>query len=418
MRSRFVLLLALAIAGTAADVRAQDAAPLSLRDVLLEARRGNPELVALQRQYEAAQAAIPESRFLEPPMFEAQIWGWPVTTLNPARTDMYMFMTEQALPGRGKRQARERVADLDAEVSRQAIAVRANVIFNEVKQAYAELLLARATTDLYRQQTPILENTAEAATLRSAAGHSGQHDTVTSIVELSRLEADAIRWRERARAAETRLNVLLGRAPETALPELEPVNAAAVPALADAERVALDRNPEVAMASADMVREEAELTRLQGERRPDFTIGGGNMLQPGGAGAWTARGAITWPNAPWARGSLNTRIDAQEKRVAAARARRDAVMSTVRRSVHEAMVHVEAARERARLLESSVIPHVEHAFEVARVAYASDRGEFADLLDIQRVLLSTRMEVVSAQADLTMAVADLETALGDIAENQ
>lgn len=411
MRSRFVCVLTVVAVFVAASARGQDTGPLRLRDALREAIRGNPELIALQRRYETAQAAIPEARFLEPPMFETQIWGWPVTTLNPSRTDMYMFTAEQALPGRGKRQAREAVATRDADLSRQQIAVRANGILNEVRQAFAELLLARTTADLYRQQTPILEDTAEAATLRYAAGHSGQHDTVKSVVELSRLGADAIQWRERARLAETRLNVLLGRAPDA------PVAVAAAaegdaPALADAERVALERNPEVAMASAEISREEAELARLLGERRPDFVVGGGYMLQPGGTGAWTARGGITWPNAPWARGRLQTNIEVQEKRLLAARAGRDAVMSGVRRIVHEAFVRVEAARDRIRLLESSVIPHIEHAFDVARAAYASDRGEFADLLDTQRVLLSTQMDVVAARADLARALGDLDMALG------
>lgn len=417
MRSCFGVLFTLALVGLPASARAQDGATISLRDALREARRANPELVALERQYESKRAAIPEARFLEPPMFETQIWSWPVTTLNPARTDMYMFLGEQELPGRGKRAARERVASRDADLSQQQIAVRANGILNEVRQAYAELLLARATADLYRQQTPILENTAEAATLRYASGHAGQHDTVKSIVELSRLGADAIQWRERARVAETRLNVLLGRPPDAPIPDLAPVDAT-VPALSDAERIALDRNPEVAMASAEIAREEAELVRLRGERRPDFVVGGGYMLQPGGAGAWTARGGMTWPNAPWTRGRLNTSIEVQEKRLLAARAQRDAVTSAVRRAVHEALVRVDAARDRVRLLESSVIPHIEHAFDVARVAYASDRGEFADLLDTQRVLLSTRIEVVSARAELASAVADLEMALGDVPENQ
>jgi outer membrane protein TolC len=64
-----------------------------------------------------------------------------------------------------------------------------------------------------------------------------------------------------------------------------------------------------------------------------------------------------------------------------------------------------------------VTPHVEHAFDVARVAYASNRGEFADLLDTERVLLSTRMDVVAARADVERAIADLAMATGDIPEN-
>jgi outer membrane protein TolC len=417
MRSLLVSLFAGAALALTTIAAGQDRTALSLGEALDLARRANPELIALQRQYEAASAAIPESRFLEPPMFEAQIWDWPVTTLNPARTDMYMFTAEQTFPGRGKRAARELVAKREAEMSQQQIAVRANGILAEVRQVYAELLLARATVDLYARQRPLIEDTAEAATLRYASGHSGQHDTVKAIVELSRLQSDAIQWRERARVAETRLNVLLGRVADSPVPDLTVVDTP-LPALVDAEQMAVARNPDVAMADALIAREEAELTRLHGERRPDVVVGGGYMLQPGGAGAWTARGGITWPNAPWSRGRLNTNIDAQQQRVIAARAQRDAVLAAVRRQLHEALIRAQAARDRVQVLDTSVTPHIEHAFDIARVAYASDRGDFADLLDTQRLLLATRIDVVAARAEYAMAVADLQMALGAQEEGQ
>ena len=416
MRPHLVLLVA-ALLGVASAAGAQQGVPLSLSDALREVRQANPQLIALERQHQASRAAVPEARFLEAPMFETQIWGWPVTTLNPVRTDMYMFMAEQELPGRGKRAARELVAMRDAELAETQIARRANEIFTAVKQTYAELWLARATAELLGRQRPILEQTADAATIRYASGHSGQHDTVQAIVELSRLQTETVQWRERARLAETRLNVLLGRRPDSPVPALAAVPAA-LPAAADAERLALVRNPEMAMASAEIAREEAELARLRGDRRPDFVIGGGYMLQPGGAGAWTARAGITWPNAPWARGRLTTGIEAQERRVVAARARQEAIATGVRGAVHEAFVRITAARERSELLETAVIPHIEHAFDVALTSYASARADFADLLDTQRVLLATRMEVASARADQAMAVADLEMALGTVREGE
>ena len=66
----------------------------------------------------------------------------------------------------------------------------------------------------------------------------------------------------------------------------------------DAVNAALERHPTMALAAAGIAREEAELARLQGERRPDFVVGGGYMLMPGDAGAWTARAGITWPKRP------------------------------------------------------------------------------------------------------------------------
>ena len=391
--------------------------PLTLTGAIEQALRANPELVALRRDYDAARAIVPQSRFLDAPMLQTQIWGWPVTTLNPARTDMYMFMTEQALPGRGKRAARELVAGREADMSQAQIAVRANEIVNDVKQAYVELLLARATAALYDQQTPVLREMADAATLRYASGHVGQHDTVKSVVELARLQADAIEWRERAATAEARLATLIGDLSGDPLPPLAAADAV-VPAAFTAEAAAVERHPEVLMASAVVSREEAELARLRGERKPDFVVGGGYMLQPGGAGAWTAQAGLTWPNAPWSRGKLNTEIDAQDKRVAAAQAHRDAIVAGVRRSVREASVRLDAARERAQLLETNVIPHAQHDFDVARTSYAAGRAEFADLLESQRALLSARMDVVMARAEVQRAIAEFNMAVGNFAENQ
>ena len=409
MRS-FCLLVA-AVAACVAPAAAQ-APPLTLTAAVAESLARNPELVALRAEYEAARALPLQERFLDAPMLEAQIWEWPLTTLNPAQVSMYMFMIEQELPGRGKRAARELVASREAVMSLRQIAVRANDIAGEVKQAYADLALVRERLLLFAGQAPVLQDMADAATLRYAAGHAGQHDTVQSLVEYARLRADEVDLRADARSAEARLNTLLGRDPAAEVGALAPAAGGVEPA--DAERVALERHPELAMADAVVAREQAELDRLRGERRPDFVVGGGYMLTPGEAGAWTARAGISWPNAPWSRGRLTAAAEAQGKKVEAARARRDVVASAIRRSVREASLRLEAARERLTIIESTVLPHAEHAFEIARVAYGGDRGEFADLLDTRRGLLEARLELAAARTSVERARADLDLAVGAV----
>src|SRR5262245_14972050 len=126
--------------------------PLTLAAAVAEALAQNLDLRALRSQHEAARAAPAQEQFLMPPMFETQIWSWPVTTLNPARTDMYMFTAEQELPGKGKRAARAAVVERDADVAWQQIEVRANEILAEVKHAYVDLGLARELRSLYEGQ--------------------------------------------------------------------------------------------------------------------------------------------------------------------------------------------------------------------------------------------------------------------------
>jgi len=90
----------------------EPAQSLTMIEALDEALSRNPDLIALRREYDAARAAPAQERHLDPPSFEAQIWAWPVTTLNPIRTDMYMLTVGQELPGRGKRASRALVGAL------------------------------------------------------------------------------------------------------------------------------------------------------------------------------------------------------------------------------------------------------------------------------------------------------------------
>jgi outer membrane protein, heavy metal efflux system len=404
--------LLLAIANQAAAQTPVGAAPqtLTVGRAVAEALERNQELIALRRDYDAARAEPAQERFLAPPMFEAEIWQWPITTLNPIRTDMYMFTAEQELPGRGKRAARVLVGERDADVSRQHVAVRANAILGELKQAFVDLSLAREEVTLYDQQVGVLDDVAEATALRYAGGQGAQHHTVTTLVELTRLRKDRIGADERIQAAEARLNTLLGR------PVAQPVEPLAmlsdVVSAPDAERIALERHPGLALAAAAIAREEAELARLTGERRPDFVVGGGYMLMPGEAGAWTARAGITWPNAPWSRGKLDASVDLQTKHVGAARARQLAMAAAVRQSVRQAVIRLHAAEHQVQLIESTVLPQVAHAFELARVGYTGGEGTFSEVLESHRMLLTTRLEHAQARADVARARADLHTAVG------
>ncbi|HET9192269.1 MAG TPA: TolC family protein [Vicinamibacterales bacterium] len=385
-------------------------APLTLRAALDEAAARNPELVALRQQYEAARSVPAQERFLGPPMLEAQIWGWPIATANPVRTDMYMFTVEQEIPGRGKRAARTLVAERDAELTRQQIAIRANQILGELRQAYIDLFFTRETFVQYARQAQLLDNVAGSATLRYAAGEGVQHHTIVALVEVANLEKERIAATGRAQAAEARLNTLLGRPVSQTVEALAPIVATVSPD--DAEERALARHPDVATVAAEVAREEAELERLRGERRPDFVLGGGYMLIPGEPGAWTARAGISWPNAPWSRGRLTTAIEAQSKRVDAAKARSAAISAHLRQVVREAVVSLNIAERHVRLIESTVLPQIEHAFELTRLAYGTGEGSFSEILDARRTLLSTQLEALEARANVARARADLETAAG------
>jgi outer membrane protein TolC len=166
------------------------------------------------------------------------------------------------------------------------------------------------------------------------------------------------------------------------------------------------------MANAVIAREEAELARARGERRPDFFVGGGYMLMPRQAGAWTASAGMTWPNAPWSRGRLDAQKAEATAHVEAAAAQARVVERQIRQAVHEAYVRVQGAGQRAALLRTTILPQSEQTLEVSRVAYQADRLDFLALIDNQRALLDARLNYYRALSDRELALADLSRAFG------
>lgn len=397
----------------ARELPVYDGPPLTLRGAIDEALAKNPTLIALRKRFEAAQQRPAQERFLMPPTFEAQIWQWPVTAINPLDTNMYMFTIQQDVPGRGKRALRTALAEKDAEVASADIPVRARDVVKEVARAYADLALARKAIEIHLQSVALLRQFADASTIKYAAGRSSQQDVLKSVVEISKLHEDLIMHDETAASAAARLNTLLDRDPQTPIgPVDQPRDAIALPSSEALQQMAIEHQPELRAAGVVVERAEAALAVAKADGKPDFMVGGGYMLMPREAGAWTASVGVTWPNAPWSRGRVAAATASASAEVDAAKARTRALEREVRLAVHDAYVRVQAANDRVALLQSTVVPQSQQALEVSRVAYQTDRVDFLSVIDNQRELLDAQLNYYRALGDRELALADLARAVG------
>ena len=390
-----------------------DALPLTVQAALDGALARNPWLIMLRWQYAAMQHRPAQALALAPPTFDAQIWQWPFNTLNPRNTNMYMFTVGQALPGRGKRALRAAVAEKDAERSLAAIAVEARYVIDDVKRTYAELFLARREIAIHHASVDLLRQFADVSEAKYATGRASQQDVLKAVVELLRLHEHLVTLGERERLARARLNTLLDRSPESPVGVLvEPRAEATLPVLAELQRLAIDRQPELQAARLDIERAAAALAAERQDYQPDFFVKGGYVLMPRQADSWTVMAGITWPNAPWSHKGIDARVAEAAATVDTARARYAAAENAIRLTVHEAYVRAEAAQERAVLLRTSIVPQSDRTVAVSRAAYQTDQGDFLMLIDNQRVLLDAQLAYSRALSDLEQARADLERAVG------
>ena len=259
----------------------------------------------------------------------------------------------------------------------------------------------------------LLRQFADVSTVKYAAGSSSQSDVLRAVVELSKLHEDLVMHEETAATAAARLNTLLDRDPETAIgPVTEPREQLRLPTTDALQRLALDNQPELRGARLATERAQAALAVVNRDYKPDFFVGGGYMLMPREAGAWTASIGMTWPNAPWSRGRLDAQKAEATATIDATMANARAVERHIRLAVHEAYLRVQAAGQRASLLRTTVVPQTEQAMEVSRVAYQTDRGDFLSVIDNQRTLLDAQLNYYRALTDRELALADLSRAIG------
>lgn len=387
--------------------------PLSLPDAIAEAVSNNPDLAALRAQLPVTRARPAQERALAPPVLEGQVWQWPINSLNPANTNMYMLMMSQEIPGRGKRELRAAVAEKDIALAETDVTIRARQIVNDVKQAYAALFIARTAIDIHFASITLLRQMADAAQAKYATGRISQQDVLKPVVELSKHHSDIIMFDEQANLATARLNILLNRAPETPIgPLAGPQEQRLLPTSTELQQLAIQHQPELTKARLEVERTEAELASIRREYTPDFTVQGGYMVVPNQTDAVLAQVGVTWPKAPWSRGKIDARVAEQTAAVAAAKARARAMENALRLSVQDAYVRASFAQERAALIRTTIVPQSQQTLDVSRVAYQTDRVDFQTVIDNQRTLLDAQLDYFRAVSEFEQAAADLERAIG------
>jgi cobalt-zinc-cadmium efflux system outer membrane protein len=395
------------------EARHYEGPPLALKDAVDEALAKNPELLALRAQLPVVRAKPAQERGLAPPMLEGTIWQWPINTLNPANTNMYMLMVGQELPGRGKRDLRAAVAEKDVALADSDVAVRARQIVDDVKQSYTTLFIARRAVDIHLANVDLLRQLADISQLKYTTGRISQQDVLKPVVELSKLHNDILMLDEQAGLATARLNILLDRAPDAAIGVLVDTDVnVSLPDTQTLQQLAIDHQPELQRARLEVERAEAELAAAKSAYKPDFTVQGGYLIMPNQTDALLARVGISWPRAPWSRGKVDAQVAEHAAMVDAVKAKQRAMENMVRLAVQEAYVRAKAAQDRAALLRTTILPQSQQTLDVSRVAYQTDRVDFQALIDNERTLLDAQLDYVRAQSEFEQATAELERAIG------
>ena len=407
-----LLLVAVLSIGTVTVAWADDLPGASLKQMLEWLDAHHPELAASRLEREAAAARVQPAGALPDPMLAVE-WRdirYDRPTLDPTQVGAMRYQFRQSIPLWGKRDLRGQVAE--AGVSQAAAQQRQTrlTLRKRLKRAYTEWVAGRETLRHLDELQRLLEDAERLLRGRYAAGLVGQAEVLRAQMELASLQNDQATAKAEVQRARVRINALLLRPFDA--PLAESGGFASLPKTLDWMRLAgrleeespplqeLTAQVEAGMRTAELVRRN---------RWPDLTVGVAPMQTGSRFDTWELMLEVNLPLQQESRRSQEREAGYQ---VAATEARRAALVANLKGELAELAAGYDAAVHHLQVLETTLLPQIELGWRAAYAAYAGGGGDYAALIEAQRVWKKARIDVVMATRDAHLALADIELRMG------
>jgi outer membrane protein TolC len=422
IKKAFFIGTALLLLATAASAAQQsltltlEATP-TLSDLIAEALRANPEIVAARKAIEAAQARIIPARSLDDPELNLESWAIPInqpTNLNQA--NMHMVNLRQRFLFPGKLRLRGEVASQEEAMAVARYQAKEREVIAAVKKGYYELFMADRNIQITKEQLELHERVLRTTETRYTVGKTSQSDVVRAQVEHSDLINRLIVAEQERESAEARLNTLLNRPTDALIGKTAELEPSPTTPFEQNElyRLTIESSPELREAVSGVKR--AELSHelaIRNQRYPDFTLGLGYWYTPQGNFQHTYSGMLTL-TIPfiWTKTKHDKEVEEASAQIAKAEASYRAIKNLAFLEVRDNLLKSNAARKSVSLYRTGLLPLTELSLKAAEAAYQTGRLEFTGLLEAERALRDVRLGYYRALVTLEQSLADLERAVG------
>jgi cobalt-zinc-cadmium efflux system outer membrane protein len=388
--------------------------PTSLRDLVQEAERNNPQIAATFHAWQAATnmprqvSALPETQ-VTVQQFSV---GSPRPFAGYTNSEFgYIGVgASQDLPYPGKRPLRAKVAEFEANsLHEQSDSMRRDVVEN-VQRVYYQLAYIQQTLGTLLESDRLLEQVEKAAESRYQVGQGNQQDVLKAQLQHTKILQKIAHHHEQEGGLEAQLKQLLNRAQESPDIVTEPVSPTPVRySAAELARRIREQNPDVRTRSEMLHSEETQVELAHKEFRPDFNLG--YMYQNTDRkfrDYYMLTFSVRLPN----RGRQKAELAEAEQNQERTKQELQAEIQRVLAEVQQQYVMVQTSEEQLRIYTDGLIPQANATFQAGLAAYQSNKQDFESLLssflDVLNLELDYQNELVAHES----AVARLERLTG------
>lgn len=381
-------------------VRAQN-----LDSLKAELRRVNPELRALQLDYEAAMKIGRQLDQLPDLEIGAGMFVLPVET----RTGPQQFRVgaTQMLPWPGKLAAMAAMANARARPLLEKVAARQLMFIFQLEKAYFSLAGLEARREVLEESLTLYASLGRLALSRVEAGKGSSVDVYRIQLQRQQVERELAELRYLARQEMVTINELLHRPADTQVEVRVNIDERVAETLGFAPDLAADdpdlsNHPGLRLYELQQAASRAAIELAKLDQRPGFGVGidyiatgrrddadplhnGRDVILP--------RAMVT---IPLSKGKFSARRQEEEVRVLALEARRESTENEFRAEIRRALNTIDNAANQLYFLREQTRV-VEAAVAIATSEFANDKRAFDELMQLENQLIEYRTQAVLAR---------------------
>ncbi|HJX34529.1 MAG TPA: TolC family protein [Desulfatiglandales bacterium] len=248
---------------------------LNLADLIDEAIKNNPGVLASLARIDAAGYRITQMESLPDPMvmFGYQNEGLSKYTYGMEPDAMWMFSASQEFPYPGKLALKGSMAESDLESLKAMHALLVRKTEARVKELYYDLFLSYKNIDLLKDKADLFARIEEVALSRYATGRSMQEEVLMAQMEKYMLLEKEEMYRQKIKSIEAMLSAELGRKEAVSMGRpAEPVYQPFPFSTGEAVDIALANSSEIKSIKRIMEAAGYKIAMAEKEYYPDFTV--------------------------------------------------------------------------------------------------------------------------------------------------
>ena len=387
---------------------------LSREEAIRTALENNPEVIAAEMEWAAAQAQVILARGFPDPEFELEYEELP-GSMSLGKFGERNIGLSQRFEYPMKRRYNKRAAHYRANALKfSAYDMKKLETVTNVKQAYDRILLGEKILEYTESNLQLKQTFMEKSRIRFEAGDISKLGLLRAEVEVGRAQNQVTVARNELLLPKAELNKLLARDIQTPLdasddfvfdpPELD---------LEKLKSAALANRPDIRGSEMTIIESQIRRSAAKSSIIPDLNLGlfRQTIAEPtGNEGYWRIRFGLDIPI--WSLFRQRGVTAEANAVVGRATAEKKALHYQTLLEVERAFLAVKTAEEQVRLFREKILSVAEQAYEMASLSYEEGKATYLELLDTQRILTETRIECAETLFHFKSGLTALERSVG------